>query len=92
MLLHGEISKKCSKIKELSFFPNFVLKLKGTLSGVRQFLTTDEKCWKMFFYFGSKSLLVLKIFKFLSWLLVMYHNGLIKKIKLISIFMMPQCG
>ena len=44
MLLHGEISKKCSKIKELSFFLNFVLKLKGTLSGLRQFLATDEKC------------------------------------------------
>ena len=91
MLLHGEISKKCSKIKELSFFPNFVLKLKGTLSGLRQFLATDEKCWKMFFIL-AQNLLVLKIFKFLSWLLVMYHNGLIKKIKLISIFMMPQCG
>ena len=49
MLLHGEISKKCSKIKELSFFSNFVLKLKGTLSGVRQFnwqlMKNVEKCF-----------------------------------------------
>ena len=28
-LLHGKIRKKRSKIKECSFFPNFVVKLKG---------------------------------------------------------------
>ena len=36
--------------------------LKGALSGLRQFLATDA------FYFTSKALFFLKIFKFLSWL------------------------
>ena len=43
--------------------------------------------WKPFkngenaFYCTSKALFVLKIFKFLPWLLVIYRKGLIKKIK-----------
>ena len=43
---------------------------KGALSGLRQFLTTDSplKMTKNAFYFTSKALFVLKIFKFLSWL------------------------
>ena len=43
---------------------------KGALSGQRQFLATEIplKMMKNDFYFTSKALSVLKIFKFLSWL------------------------
>ena len=43
---------------------------KGALSGLRQFLATERplKMMKNTFYFTSKALLVLKIFKFLPWL------------------------
>ena len=42
--------------------------IKGALSGLRQFLTTESplKMMKNVFYFTSKALFVLKIFKFLS--------------------------
>ena len=42
--------------------------LKGTLSGLRQLLTTERplKMMKNVFYFTSKAIFVLKIFKFLS--------------------------
>ena len=42
-------------------------KLKGALSGLRQFLATESplKMMKNVFYFNSKALFVLKIFKFL---------------------------
>ena len=45
-------------------------KLKGALSGLRQFMATESrlKTMKNTFYFTSKALFVLKIFKFLSWL------------------------
>ena len=48
------------------FFPLSILK--GTLSGVRQFLATKStlKTMKNAFYFTSKGLFVLKIFQFLS--------------------------
>ena len=41
---------------------------KGALSGLRQFLATESrlKMMKNVFYFTSKALFVLKIFKFLS--------------------------
>ena len=41
---------------------------KGTLSGLRQFLATESplKMMKNAFYFTSKALFILKIFKFLS--------------------------
>ena len=47
-------------------FGNF---LKGTLSGLRQFLATESplKMMKNAFYFTSKAHFVLKIFKLLSW-------------------------
>ena len=43
---------------------------KGALSGLGQFLATESplKMMKNGFYFTSKALVVLKIFKFLSWL------------------------
>ena len=42
--------------------------LKGALSGLRQLLTTERplKMMKNVFYFTSKAIFVLKIFKFLS--------------------------
>ena len=42
--------------------------IKGALSGLRQFLATENplKIVKIAFYFTSKSLFVLKIFTFLS--------------------------
>ena len=55
--------------------------------------------WKHFknekkkaFYFTSKALFVLKIFKFFLDFLVMYRNGLIKMIRLISNFVTSQPG
>ena len=44
--------------------------LKGALSGMRQFLAIESplKILKKAFYFTSKALFVLKIFKFLFWL------------------------
>ena len=53
----------------LSIFP-CKLCLKGALSGLRQFLAAESplKMMKNAFYFTSKALFVLKIFKFLSWL------------------------
>ena len=43
---------------------------KGALLGLRQFLATESplKMMKNAFYFLSKALFVLKVFKFLSWL------------------------
>ena len=45
------------------------LSFKGVLSGLRQFLATESplKMMKNAFYFISKALFLLKIFKFLSW-------------------------
>ena len=47
-----------------------LLKIKSALSGLRQFLATESplKMMKNAFYFTSKVLFVLKIFKFLPWL------------------------
>ena len=68
--------------------------LKGALSGLRQFLATRSslKMMKNALYFTSKALFVLKIFMFFLDFLVMYQNGLIKKIRLISNFMTSQSG
>ena len=66
--------------------------IKGALSGLRQFLTSKSplQMMKNAFYFASKALFVLKMIKFLSGLFG--HNGLITKIRLISIFMTSQLG
>ena len=47
-----------------------ILPLKGALSGLRQLLATESplKMMKNAFYFTSKALFVLNIFKFLSGL------------------------
>ena len=54
--------------------------LKGTLSGLRQFLATESplKIMKNTFYFTSKALFVLKMLSFSFDFLVMHQNGLIK--------------
>ena len=54
---------KCRNLLKLGF-------TEGTLSGVRQFLATESTLSMMenAFYFTSKALFVLKIFKLLSWL------------------------
>ena len=78
---------RCAKNKCVCF--------KGALSGVRQFLANESpsKMMKNAFYFTIKTLFVLKVFKFLSWLgLVIYKNGLIRKARLISKFMTSQTG
>ena len=56
---------------------------KGVLSGLRQFLATESplKMMKNIFYFTSKALCVLKIFKFLSWLFGHVAKWLDKKDK-----------
>ena len=50
-----------------------------------------KRSWKPLmikaFYFILKALFILKIFKFLSWLLLMQKNGLIRKRRLIQSFM-----
>ena len=52
----------------LVLLKNHLNYLKGALSGLRQFLTTESPLKKMknTFYFTSKALFVLKIFQFLS--------------------------
>ena len=60
---------------------HFSLWFKGTLSGLKQFLVTQSplKIMKNAFYFTSKALFVLKIFKFLSWLFCHVAKRLDKK-------------
>ena len=57
--------------------------LKGAVSGLWQFLTDESplKMMKNAFYFTSKALLVLKIFKILSWLFGHVAKRLDKKDK-----------
>ena len=72
-----------------------VLYLKDALSGLRQFLATKShlKMMKNAFYFNSKALFVLKIFKFLSWLFyhvckrleISWRHSLVNKLFLIHI-------
>ena len=68
------------------------LKLKGPLSGLRQFRTTERplKIIKNVFYFTLKAFFVLEMFACLSWLLFMEKNALIRQLRLISKFMMSQ--
>ena len=59
---------------------------KGALSGKIQFVATKSpsKMIKNTFYFTSKALFILKIFKFLSWLFGHVAKRLIRKTRLIS--------
>ena len=67
---------------------------KDALPALRQFLATEGslKMMKKAFYFTSKFLLSLSYLSFCLNYLVMYRNGLIKKIRLISNFMTSEPG
>ena len=68
---------------------------KGALSGLRQLLTTESplKMMKNVFYFTSKVLtLFSRYLSFCLYFLATYQNSLLKKIRLISNFMMTQPG
>ena len=67
---------------------------KDALSGLRQFLATESplKMMKNAFYLTSKFLFSLRYLSFCLDFFVMYRNGLIKKIRLISNFMTSQPG
>ena len=62
--------------------------LKGALSGLRQFLATESplKVMKKAFYFTKKLFSFSRYFSFYLDFLVLYQNGLIKKMRLISNF------
>ena len=68
--------------------------MKGALSILRQFLTNESplKMMKNAFYFTSKALFVLKIFKFCLDFLVLLQNGLLRKIRLSYKFMTSHPG
>ena len=73
----------------------FLQDIKGARSVLKQFLTIENHLKMMeknASYFTSKAIFVIKIFKFLSWILVMQQNGLNRKIRLISGFMTSQLG
>ena len=57
-------------IKKILLFSNTVsvIQIKGTLSGLDQFLATENplKMMKNSFYFTLKAFLILKVFQFLS--------------------------
>ena len=57
--------KNCN---EAGYLVTSYLKFTGAFSGLRQFLATESllKMMKNAFYFTSKALFILKIFKFLS--------------------------
>ena len=64
--IHYDALKKFYELKTLYA----TLSFKGALSGLRQFLEIESplKMMKNTFYFTSKALFVLKIFKCFSWL------------------------
>ena len=69
--------------------------IKGTLSGLRQFLATESplKVMKNAFLITSKALFILKIFKFLLWLFGhVSKTAWLKRLTLISNFMTSQPG
>ena len=83
---------KCHKQKwQKLFFTGIKLEARA---GMIQFLATESflKMMKNALYFTLNALFVLTIFKFCIDFLVIYTNGLIKKIRLISNFMTSQPG
>ena len=60
----------------------------AALSGLKQFLVTESPLKTM----KPLSPFVLNIFKFLSWLLIVQKDGLIRKARLISKFLPSQPG
>ena len=73
---------------------NFKERLKGALSGLRQFLATESplKMRRNAFYFTSKALFVLKIFKSLSSLFGHVSQRLDQKDKVNFKFITSQPG
>ena len=73
---------------------NFKERLKGALSGLRQFLATESplKMMRNAFYFTSKALFVLKIFKFWSSLFGHVSQRLDQKDKVNFKFITSQPG
>ena len=67
---------------------------KGLFSGLRQFLTIENRfnVMKNTFYFMLKTLFVLEIFTFLFWIVGYVKGGLIRRLWLISNFMTAQTG
>ena len=63
-----------------AIFLSYARNLKGTFSGLRQFLATESplKMTKNAFYFTSEPLLFSRYLSFCFYFLVMYQNGLIK--------------
>ena len=76
-----------SIVKEPAYLNRFLeltnWDFKGALSGVRQFLATESplKIMKNGFYFTSKRIFALRIFKFLPWLFGHFLKRLDKKDK-----------
>ena len=70
------------------------LSIKGALSGLRQFSVNKNplNMMKNAFYFTSKALFVLKMFKFVSGLFSHVGKRLIRKIMRISNFITSQPG
>ena len=70
-LCFKKVVTSCSHWKKggLSCPGGAIVKFKGALSGLRQFLAIENplKMMKDSFYFTSRALFVLKIFKCLSW-------------------------
>ena len=69
---------------------HFAKIVKDSLSGLKQFMTTEIllKMMKNDFYFMLKTHFVLEIFKYLSWLFV-YSEKQLRRLKLISKFLTP---
>ena len=69
---------------------HFAKIVKDSLSGLKQFMTTEIllKMMKNAFYFMLKTHFVLEIFKYLSWLFV-YSEKQLRRLKLISKFLTP---
>ena len=70
-------------ILKITSHHDFIFEFKGALSSLRQLFTTESalKMMKNAFYFTSKALCVLKIFKLLSWLFGHVARRLDKKDK-----------
>ena len=70
------------------------LLFKGALSDLRDFLATESplKLMKSAFYFASKAFPLSRYLSFCLDFFVLYQNGLVKKIRLISNFLTSQTG
>ena len=81
-----ELNLRCRFSKSIFSFGEHTLK--GALLGLRQFLATERSLKMM----GDAFYFTLKVLAFCTNFLVMQKSSLIRKIKLISKFMMSQPG